>query len=102
MEKQTSNDKSVKMPMLLEPSGDNKSSPLRPQVQANHRLMPVKSTSTSGNKHLRHQLPHSNNTKIIYLMPTYCAHETSSAISSVTDSKSTIHHKRTWELLLPL
>jgi hypothetical protein len=54
MEKQTSNNKSVKMPTLPEPSGDNKSLPLRPQVQANHRLMPVKSTSTSGNKHLRH------------------------------------------------
>jgi hypothetical protein len=41
MEKQTNNDKSVKTPMLPEPSGDNKSSPLRPQVQANHQLMPV-------------------------------------------------------------
>jgi hypothetical protein len=54
MEKQTSNDKSVKMPMLPEPSDDNKSSLLLPQVQANHRLTLVKSTPTSGNKHLRH------------------------------------------------
>jgi hypothetical protein len=44
MEKQMSNDKSVKTPMLPEPSDDNKSSPLRPQLQANHRLMPIKST----------------------------------------------------------
>jgi hypothetical protein len=102
MEKQTSNDKSVKMPMLQEPSGDNKSSPLWPQAQANHRLTPVKLTSTSGNKHLRHQLPHSSDAKIIYLVPTDCVHETSSGISSVTDWKSTIHHKPTWELLLTL
>jgi hypothetical protein len=36
MEKQMSNDKSMKTPMMLEPSSDNMSSPLRPQVQANH------------------------------------------------------------------
>jgi hypothetical protein len=54
MEKHTNNDKSVKTPMLPEPSGDNKSSLLLPQVQANHRLTPDKSTPTSGNKHLRH------------------------------------------------
>jgi hypothetical protein len=49
-----SNDKSVKMPILPESSGDNKSSLLLPQVQANHQLTPVKSTPTLGNKHLRH------------------------------------------------
>jgi hypothetical protein len=54
MEKQANNDKSVKTPMLPEPSGDNKSLLLLPQVQANHRLTSVKSTPTSGNKHLRH------------------------------------------------
>jgi hypothetical protein len=54
MEKQMSNDKSVKMPILPESSGDNKSSLLLPQVQANHQLTPVKSTPTLGNKHLRH------------------------------------------------
>jgi hypothetical protein len=54
MEKQTSNDRSVKTPMLPEPSGGNKSSLLLPQVQANHQLTPVKSMSTSGNKHLQH------------------------------------------------
>jgi hypothetical protein len=102
MEKQTSNDKSVKTPMLPEPSGDNKSSLLLPQVQTNHRLTLVKSTPTSGNKHLRHQLPHSSDANIIYLVPTDCARETSSGISSVTDSKSIIHHKPTWEPLLPL
>jgi hypothetical protein len=56
MEKETSNDKSVKMPMLPEPSGD-KSSLLLPQVLANHWLTPVKSTPMLGNKHPRHQLP---------------------------------------------
>jgi hypothetical protein len=44
MEKQTNNNKSVKTPMLPEPSGDNKSSQLRPQLQANHQPMPVKLT----------------------------------------------------------
>jgi hypothetical protein len=88
--------------MLPEPSGDNKSSLLLPQVQANLRLTPVRSTLTSGNKHLWHQLPHSSDAKMIYLVPTDCMHETSSGISSVTDSKSTIHHKPTWEPLLPL
>jgi hypothetical protein len=72
------------------------------QVQANHQLMPVKSTPTSGNKHLRHQLPHNSDAKIIYLVPTDCVHETSSGISSVTDSKFTIHRKPTWEPSLPL
>jgi hypothetical protein len=33
---------------------DNKRSLLLPQVQANNRLTPVKSTPTSGNKLLRH------------------------------------------------
>jgi hypothetical protein len=102
MEKQTSNDKSVKTPMLPEPSGDNKSSLLLSQVRANHRLTPVKSTPTSDNKHLRHQLPHNSDAKIIYLVPTDCVHEISSGISSMTDSKFTIHRKPTWEPLLPL
>jgi hypothetical protein len=102
MEKQTSNDKSVKTPMLPEPSGDNKSSLLLPQVEANHWLTPVKSTPTSGNKHLWHQLPHSSDAKIIYLVPTDCGRETSSGISSVTDSKSTTRRKPIWGALLPL
>jgi hypothetical protein len=102
MEKQTSNDKSVKTPILPEPSGDNKSSLLLPKVQANHRLTPVKSMPTSGNNHLRHQLPHSSDAKIIYLVPTDCVHETSSGISSVMDSNSTTHRKPIWEPLLPL
>jgi hypothetical protein len=45
---------------------------------------------------------HSSDAKIIYLVPTDCVNETSSGISCVTDSKSIIHHKLTWELLLPL
>jgi hypothetical protein len=102
MEKQTSNDKSVKTPMLPEPSGDNKSSPLRPQVQANHRLMPIKSTSTSGNKHLGHLLPHNSGTAMIHLVPTDCVHEISSGTLSAADSKFTTHGKPTWEPLLLL
>jgi hypothetical protein len=102
MEKQTNYNKSVKTPMLPEPSGDNKSSPLRPQLQANHQLMPVKSTSTSGNKHPRHQLPRSNDATMIHLVLTDCAHEISSGTSSATDSKFTTHRKPTWELLLLL
>jgi hypothetical protein len=88
--------------MLPELSDDNKSSLLLPQVQANHRLTPVKSTSTSGNKHQRHQLPHNSDAKIIYLVPTDGANKTSLGISSVTDSKSIIRHKPTSEPPLPL
>jgi hypothetical protein len=102
MEKQTSNDKSVKTPMPPEPSGDNKSSPLRPQLQANHQLMPVKSTSSSGNKHPRHQLPRSSDVAMIHLVPTDCEHEISSGTSSATNSKFTTHREQTWEPLLLL
>jgi hypothetical protein len=102
MEKQTSNDKSVKTAMLLEPSRDNKSSPLRPQLQANHRLMPVKSTSMSGNKHMRHQLPRSSDAATIHLVLTDCVREISLGTSSATDSKFTTHRKTTWEPLLLL
>jgi hypothetical protein len=102
MEKQTSNDKSVKTPMLPKPSGDNKSSLLLPQVQATNRLMPDKSTPTPGNKNLWHQPLHSSGTMMIYLVPTDCVRETSSGTSSAMDSKSTTRRKPTWELLFPL
>jgi hypothetical protein len=88
MEKQASNNKSMKTPMLPELSGDNKSSLLLPHVQDNHRLTPVKSTSTSGNKHMQHQLPHNSDTKIIYLVPTDCVCETSLGTSSVMGTRS--------------
>jgi hypothetical protein len=97
-----SNIKSMKTPMLLEPSGDNKSSLLLPQVQATNRLMPDKSLPMPGNKHLRHQLLRSSDGMMIHLVPTDCVRETSSGTSSVMDSKSTTHHKPTWELLLLL
>jgi type II secretory pathway pseudopilin PulG len=45
---------------------------------------------------------HSSDAKIIYLVPIDCVHEISSGISSVTDSKFTIHRKPTWEPSLPL
>jgi hypothetical protein len=102
MEKQTSNDKSVKTSMLPEPSGDNKSSLLRPQVQANHRLMPAKSMSTSGNKHLRHQLHQGSDAMMIHLVPTDCVREISSGTSSATDSKFRTHRKPIWKPLLLL
>jgi hypothetical protein len=102
MEKPMSNIKRVKMPMLPELSGDNKSSLLLPQVQATNRLTPDKSTPMSGHKHLQHRLLRSSDAKIIYLVPADCVHEICSGISSVTDSKSTTHRKPTWEPLLPL
>jgi hypothetical protein len=102
MEKQMNNVKSVRTPMLPEPSDDNKSSLLLPQAQANNRLMPDKSTPTSDNKHLRHQLPHSSDAMMIHLVPTDCVRETSSGTSSAMDSKSTTRRKPTWELLLLL
>jgi hypothetical protein len=102
MEKQTSNVKNVRTLMLSEPSDDNKSSLLLPQVQATNQLTPNKSTPMLSNKHLRHQLPHSSDAKMTHLVPTDCMRETSSGTSSATDSKFTIHHKPTWEPLLPL
>jgi hypothetical protein len=102
MEKPISNIKSMKTPMLPEPSSDNKSSLFLPQVQATNRLTPDKPTPMPGNKHLRHQLLCSSDAKMIYLVPTDRMHEISSRISSVTDSKSTTCRKPTWELLLPL
>jgi hypothetical protein len=102
MGKQMNNIKSVKTQMLPEPSDDNKSSLLLPQVQANNRLMPYKSTPTLGNKHLQHQLPHSSDATMIRLVPTDCVRETSSGTSSAMDSNSTTHCKPTWEMLFLL
>jgi hypothetical protein len=102
MEKQMNNVKSVRTPMLPEPSDENKSSLLLPQVQATNRLTPEKSTPTPGNKHLRHQLLHSSDAMMIHLVPTDYVHETSSGTSSAMDSKYTTRYKRTWEPLLPL
>jgi hypothetical protein len=102
MEKQMNNVKSVRTPLQPELFDDNKSSLLLPQVQDNNRLTPVKSTPTSGNKHLRHQLPHSSDAAMIHLVPTDCMRETSSGTLSAMNSKFTIRHKPTWEPLLPL
>jgi hypothetical protein len=102
MKKQMSNVKSVKTPMLPEPSGNNKSSLLLPQVQATNRLTLDKSTPTSGNKHSRHQLLQSSNAMMIRLVPTDYVRETSSGTTSAMDLKSTTRRKPTWELLLPL
>jgi hypothetical protein len=116
MEKQTCSVKSVKTPMLPELSDDNKRSQPLPQVQAYNRLtpdklmpmldrsipIPDKPTPTPGNKHLWHHLPHNSDAKMIHLVPTDCVHEISSGASSAMDSKSTTHHKPTWEPLLLL
>jgi hypothetical protein len=102
MEKHMSNVKSVKTPMLPEPSDDNKSPLSLSQVQANNQLTLDKSTPTLGNKHLRHPMPCSSDAMMIHLMPTDCMRETSSGTLSAMDSKSTTRHKPTWELLLPL
>jgi hypothetical protein len=75
MEKQMSNIKSVRTLMLPKPSDDHKSSLLLPKVQANNRLTPDKSTPTPGNKHLRHQLPHSSDATMIHLIPTDCVRD---------------------------
>jgi hypothetical protein len=106
MEKQMNNVKSVRMLMLPELSDDNKRSLLLPQVQANNqannRSTRDRSTPTSGNKHLRHQLPLSSGATMTHLVPTDYVHETSSGTSSATDLKFTTRRKPTWEPLLPL
>jgi hypothetical protein len=101
-EKQMSNVRSVKTPVLLEPSDDNKSSLSPSQVQANNQLKLDKSTPMLGNKHMWHQLPHNNGARMIHLVPTDCVRETSSGTSSAMESESTTCRKSTWELLLPL
>jgi hypothetical protein len=47
--RQKNNDKSARTPTQPELFGDNKSSPLLPQVQVNNRLTLGKSTATSVN-----------------------------------------------------
>jgi hypothetical protein len=106
MEKQMSNVRSVRTPTLQELSDDNKRSLLLPQVQANNQVNNCstldRSTTTSGNKHLRHRPPLSSDTKTTHLMPTKYAQETSSGTSSATALKFTTLHKPIWEPLFPL
>jgi hypothetical protein len=97
-EKQTRSMKSVKTPTPPELSGDNKIS--LPQVQTSNWPMSDRSTPILRNKHMWHQRPHSNDAKMIHLVPIDYAREISSGISSVTDLKSTIHRRPIWELLL--
>jgi hypothetical protein len=58
--------------------------------------------TTSGNKHLQHQLPLSNVAMMTHLVPTDYVHETSSGTSSAMDFKFTTRRKPTFEPLLPL
>jgi hypothetical protein len=102
MEKQTNNVKSARTLTLPELFDDNKSSLLLPQLQANNWLMSVKLTPTSDNKRLWHQLPHSSDAVMIYLVLTDCVREISSGTSSAMDSKFTTHRKPIWEPLLLL
>jgi hypothetical protein len=101
-----SNVKSVKTTMLPELSNDNKRSLLLPQVQANNQANKHstrdRSTPTSGNKHLRHQLPLSSGATMTHLVPTDYVHEITSGTSSAMDLKFTTRRKPTWEPLLPL
>jgi hypothetical protein len=97
MEKQTRSIKSVKTPMPPELSDDNKRS--LPQVQTTSWLMSDRSTPMLRNKHLWHQRPHSNDAKMIHLMPTDYMSEISSGTSSVTDLKFTTHRRPIWEPL---
>jgi hypothetical protein len=97
-----SNAKSVRMPMLLELSDDNKSSLLPPQVQANNQLTLAKSMITPGNKHLRHLRLLNSDITMIHLVPTDYEQETTSWTLNVMASKSTTRRKPIWEPLLPL
>jgi hypothetical protein len=96
-EKQTHSVKSVKTPMPPELSDDNKRS--LPHVQTSNWPMSDRSMPISRNKHLWCQRAHSNDAKMIHLVPTDYARKISSGISNVMDSKSTIHHRPIWELL---
>jgi hypothetical protein len=90
-----SNAKSVRKPMLLELSDDNKRSLLLPQVQANNRLTLDKSMTTPGNKHLQHQVLLSSDAMMIHLVPTDYEQETFSGTLNAMASKSTTPHKPT-------
>jgi hypothetical protein len=74
MERQMNNTKSARTPTPLELFDDNKSLLLLSQVQVNNQVnsrpTPDRSTTTPGNKHLRHQLPLSSDTTTINTAPT--------------------------------
>jgi type II secretory pathway pseudopilin PulG len=69
--------------------------------QVNNRSSPDRSTTTPGNKHMRHRLPLSNDATTIHLVPTEYVQETSSGTSSAMALKFTTIHNPTWEPLLP-
>jgi hypothetical protein len=96
-----SNAKSVRKPMLLELSDDNKRSLLLPQVQANNRLTLDKSMTTPGNKHLQHQVLLSSDAMMIHLVLTDYEQETFSGTLNAMASKSTTLSRPTQEPLLP-
>jgi hypothetical protein len=99
MEKQTSNTKSARTPMLPERFDDNKSLLLLLQVQVNNQLMPDRSTTTPGNKHLQHLQLLSSDTMMIHLVPTTYVQETSLGTLNAMALKSTTCRKQTWEPL---
>jgi hypothetical protein len=80
-EKQMNNARSARMPMLPELFVGNKNSLLLSQVQDNNQVnnhsTPGKSMTTSGNKHMRHHPPLSNDGKTINLVPIAYVLETS-------------------------
>jgi hypothetical protein len=87
------------MPTPPELFGDNKSSPLPPQVQVNNqssnRSTPGKPTTTPINKCLRHQPLLNSNTMTIHLAPIDYVQETFSGTLNAVASKSTTLHKPT-------
>jgi hypothetical protein len=77
MERRMNNTRSVRTPTLPELFVSNKHSLLLSQEQVNNHSMPGKLMTTSGNKHLRHQEPLSNDGKTINLVPIVYVPETS-------------------------
>jgi hypothetical protein len=102
MEKPMSNAKSARTPTLPKLFDDNKSLLLLLQVPVNNRLMPDRSTTTPGNKHLQHLRLLSSDAMMIHLVPTAYVQETSLWTLNAMDLKSTTRRKPIWEPLLPL
>jgi hypothetical protein len=81
MEKQMDNARSARMPTPTELFVGKKNSLQLSQLQVNNQvsnyLTRGKSTTPSGNKHPRHQLPLSHDNKKINLVQTVCTPDTS-------------------------
>jgi hypothetical protein len=98
MEKQMSNTNAARAVRLQQEITAAAQVPANNQV--NDRSSPDRSTTTPGNKHMRHRLPLSNDATTIHLVPTEYVQETSSGTSSAMALKFTTIHNPTWEPLL--